>query len=116
MDIDTPTTKITPVPAAPEPVALPTQEQIEATPEFKVWADSKKNEAKAYVFDAFGLQVNFDDLLVWRDDAGWPDPIGRAGAYKTIVSNQKFRDSSGATLGNYNVWRKLPVISDSLPA
>ncbi|MCC3409388.1 MAG: hypothetical protein JGK17_28300 [Microcoleus sp. PH2017_10_PVI_O_A] len=87
-----------------------TQKQIEDTPAFKAWGSLKKEEAKNYVSSAFGLELNLEDLLIWRDDAGWPDPVGRAGSYKMIVANQKYRDSKGNVLGNYNVWRKLPVI------
>ncbi|MCC3506239.1 MULTISPECIES: hypothetical protein [unclassified Microcoleus] len=88
--------------------ALPTQAGIEATPIFKAFCDAKKQEAKDYVMNAFGLEVNLEDLIIWRDDAGWPDPMGKAASHKIIVSNQKYRDKEGNTLGNYNVWRKLP--------
>lgn len=86
-----------------------TQQQIEDTQEFQVWANSKKEEAKNYVYAAFGLAVNLEDLIVWRDDGGWPDPLGRANSHKIIVSNQKYRDAQEKTLGNYNIWRKLPM-------
>jgi hypothetical protein len=92
-----------------QPVVLLAQKEIGATPAFEAWETLKKQEAKAYVLNAFGLELNLDDLILWRDDAGWPDPVGRAGSHKIIVANQKYRDSEGNVLGNYNVWRKLPV-------
>jgi hypothetical protein len=96
--------------SATQPVVLLTQKEIEAAPAFKVWETLKKEEARNYVRNAFGLELNLDDLILWRDDAGWPDPVGRAGSHKIIVANQKHKDSDGNILGNYNVWRKLPVI------
>ena len=97
----------------PETKSPLTQKEIENLPEFKVWADAKKIEAKNYVWDAFALEVQLEDLLIWRDDAGWPDTIGRAGSHKQIVANQKFRDKDNNILGNYNVWRKLPVSAET---
>lgn len=91
------------------PVVQLTKEEIENLPEFKVWADEKKIEARDYVLEAFGMELKLEDLVVRRDNAGWPDPIGRAGTHKIIVSNRPFRDKDGNTLGNYYVWRKLPV-------
>lgn len=96
-------------------VVAPSQKEIEATPGFKAWEEAKKKEAKNYVSAAFGLVVTLEDLVVWRDDAGWPDPLGRAGSHKIIVSNQKYKDDQGNTLGNYNVWRKLPMLVVEAP-
>jgi hypothetical protein len=85
----------------------PSQAEYEATSEFQKFREDKLREAQAYLKDAWGLIVETDKLVLWRDDAGFPDSVGRSTSHKQIVANQKFRSADGSTLGNYNIWRSL---------
>ncbi|MEG4807939.1 hypothetical protein QUA82_09940 [Microcoleus sp. F8-D3] len=105
---DTPIETNTATSAPPPPIPTPpNQSEYEATPEFQNWKQEQLSEAQAYLKNAWGMEMPIEKLVLWRDDAGFPDPVRWAGAHKQILANRKFRDKNGNTLGNYNIWRSL---------
>ena len=64
---------------------------LEETPEFEAWKNSKIKEWIAYLKSAWNLPVLAEDLVLMEENIGFPDPELRQVAHKIVGSNLFFK-------------------------